>query len=131
MNRIGGRNQQVPSAGCRVLIVEDEWFLASDLNEALRSRGADVVALAGDPDDARDLLAHGGFDIGIVDIKLRGRKTFDIADQLRRRGIPFVFATGYGADLIPIRFADVIRWEKPYDPVELARDVVRLWRTRG
>jgi hypothetical protein len=40
-----------PSAACRVLIVEDEWFLANDLQTALKSVGADVVALVGDIDD--------------------------------------------------------------------------------
>jgi len=120
-------NEQ-PLTGCRVLIVEDEYFLADDLRVALKSLGANVIALVGDLDEALDLLAHGGFDVAVIDINLRGDLAFTIADQLQRRGIPFVFSTGYGADTIPARFADVIRWEKPFEPRTVAGDLVRLWR---
>ena len=120
-------DEQPALAGCRVLIVEDEWFLAADLQVALKSLGANVVALVGDLDEALDLLANGGFDIAVVDINLRGRLAFSIAERLQQRGIPFVFATGYGADQIPAQFAGVIRWEKPFEPHELLKDLVRLW----
>jgi CheY-like chemotaxis protein len=121
-----------PLTGCRVLIVEDEWFLADDLRVALKSLGANVIALVGDLDEALDLLAQNGFDIVIVDIGLQGRLTFNIADQLQQRGIPFAFMTGYGANQIPAQFADVIRWEKPIDPQVVLRDLVQLWdRRRG
>jgi DNA-binding response OmpR family regulator len=119
---------EAPPAGCRVLIVEDEWFLANDLQTALKSVGADVIALVGDIDDARAQLACGGFDIGVIDIKLRGHNAFDLADELRRQGTPFVFATGYSAEVIPARFANAPRWEKPFDPHLLARYVLQLWR---
>ena len=119
-------NEQ-PLTGCRVLIVEDEYFLADDLRVALKSLGANVIALVGDLDDARDLIAHGGFDVAVIDINLRGHPAFRIADQLQRRGTPFVFSTGYGAETIPERFADVIRWEKPFEPRSVASDLVRVW----
>ena len=120
-------NEQQPLSGCRVLIVEDEYCLAADLQVALKSLGANVVALVGDLDEALDLLANGGFDIAVVDISLRGRLAFSIAERLQQRGIPFVFATGYGANQIPAQFADVIRWEKPFEPKGLLKDLVRLW----
>ena len=65
-------NEQHPLSGCRVLIVEDEYFLAADLQAALKSLGANVIALVGDLDEALVLLANGGFDIAVVDINLRG-----------------------------------------------------------
>lgn len=120
-----------PSAGCRVLIVEDEWFLASDLQTALKSVGADVVALVGDLADARAQVAHGGFDVGVIDINLRGHDAFGIADELQRQGKPFLFFTGYSADLIPSRFADVNRVEKPFDSRALAQCVLQLWQSRS
>ena len=120
-------DEQPALAGCRVLIVEDEWFLAADLQAALKSLGANVIALVGDLDEALDLLVHDGFDIAVVDINLRGRLAFSIAEQLRQRGIPFVFATGYNPNAIPDQFADVILWVKPFDPQMVARDIVRLW----
>ena len=123
-----GPSPEQPLTGCRVLIVEDEYFLADDLRVALKSLGANMIALVGDLGEALDLLAHGGFDIAVIDINLQGHPAFRIADQLQQRGIPFVFSTGYGAETIPGRFADVIRWEKPFDPRMAASDLIRLWR---
>ena|SRR6516165_8890307 len=120
---------QAPSARCRVLIVEDEWFLASDMQKAFTCLDADVMTLTGDLDDARALIARGGFDVGVLDIGLRGHSAFGLADELQRQGIPFIFATGYGPHVIPARFADVPRWEKPFDPPAVARDVLQLWRS--
>jgi CheY-like chemotaxis protein len=117
-------NEQQPLSGCRVLIVEDEYFLAADLQAALKSLGANVIALVGDLDEALDLLTNGGFDIAVVDINLRGRLAYSIAERLQQRGIPFVFVTGYSADIIPAQFADVTRWEKPFEPQDLLKDLV-------
>jgi DNA-binding NtrC family response regulator len=121
---------QAPLAGCRVFVVEDEYFQASDLQRALTSLGADLIALAGDLDDARAQIKRGGFDIGILDIGLRGDKAFGLAEELQGQGIPFLFATGYGPEEIPAQFADVTRWEKPFDPNAVARDVLQLWQRK-
>jgi DNA-binding NtrC family response regulator len=112
---------------CRVLIVEDEYFQASDLQRALTSLGADVMTLVGSVGDAHAQIVRGGFDLGIVDIDLRGDKAFGLADELQRQGVPFIFATGCSPELIPPKFADVTRWEKPFDPHLLARYVLQLW----
>ena len=120
-------SRRAPPGRCRVLIVEDEYYLASDLQKAVTSLGADVVALVGDLDDARVEITRGGFDVGILDIELRGDMAFGLADELQRQGTPFVFATGYGPQIIPVRFADVTRWEKPFDPLAVARHVLQLW----
>jgi DNA-binding response OmpR family regulator len=124
----GGIKIRAPLAGCRILIAEDEWFLASDLQAVLKAVGADVVALVGDLDDAQAQVARGGFDVGIIDITLRGRQAFGLADELQRQGIPFIFFTGYGAEIIPARFADVARIEKPFDLRTLSRYVLQLWQ---
>jgi DNA-binding NtrC family response regulator len=120
-----------PTARCRVLIVEDEFFLANDLQTAVASLEADVMALVGDLGDARAQIARGGFDVCTLDIELHGDKTFSLADELQRQEIPFVFTTGYGPQIIPMRFADVTRWEKPFDPYVVARCVLRLWHGRS
>ena len=125
---MGGINMRAPLAGCRILIAEDEWFLANDLQTVLKSVGADVVALVGDLDDAQAQVARGEFDLGIIDINLRGRHAFGLADELQRQGRPFVFFTGYGAEIIPARFADVARIEKPFDLHTLSRYVLQLWQ---
>jgi DNA-binding response OmpR family regulator len=117
---------RAPPTRCRVLIVEDEYFLASDLQRALTELSGDVPAFVGDLDDASALIAGDRFDLVILDIELRGHKAFGLADELQRQGTPFVFATGYGPEIIPARFADVTRWQKPLDPHVLARWVLQL-----
>jgi hypothetical protein len=50
-----------------------------------------------------------GFDVAIIDVNLQDELAYPIADELMRQRIPLMFATGYGADIIPARFRDVIR----------------------
>lgn len=114
-------------ARCRVLVVEDEYFLAKDLEAALKSLGAEVVALIGDLNEAMDRIKLGGFEFVILDVNLHGHHAFGLADELQRFGVPFVFTTGYGAHTVPARFADVIRWEKPFEPMRVAQDVMKIW----
>lgn len=62
----------------------------------------------------------------MIDINLRDQATYYVADELVQQRIPFCFATGYSAGVIPDRFRDVTRWQKPYDVRKLVDDVARL-----
>jgi CheY-like chemotaxis protein len=105
----------------RVLVVEDEYFLADDMARALRKIGVEVVGPVGTRAQALDLLISGEQLAGaVLDINLRGENVFPVADALRARGLPFVFATGYEASSIPPEYRDVPRWEKPFKPHDLA-----------
>ncbi|HEY0625812.1 MAG TPA: response regulator [Allosphingosinicella sp.] len=100
----------------RVLIVEDEYYLADDLAHALKKAGAEVLGPVGTLGDAERAVAAGSFDVAILDMNLRGDMAFPIADRLTEEGIPFVVATGYNSASLPERFAGVPRVEKPFDP---------------
>lgn len=101
--------------GRRVLVVEDQYFIADDLRVELEARGAEVIGPVGRLAEASDLLGrHAEIDAAILDINLHGERAYALADMLRTRGIPFVFATGYGADAVAPAYAEVPRWEKPY-----------------
>jgi hypothetical protein len=86
----------------------------------------ETLGTPGDLDEALDHVARGGFEFAVVDINLRGRQAFSVADALRRKRLPFVFSRGYCAHMIPDRFAGVMVWEKPFDEFEVARDVAQL-----
>lgn len=101
--------------GARVLIVEDEFFLADDLAAALREEGAEVLGPAGTLAEAESLVDDDALDCAIVDMNLRGDMAYPIADRLLAAGIPFLIATGYGSASLPERFAGVPRVEKPCD----------------
>lgn len=118
--------------GQRVLVVEDEFFIADDLAQALRQQGAEVIGPIARLGAAMAALsAPGTIDFAVLDVNLDGDPAFPIGDALRARDVPFVFATGYEREFIPPRFRDVPYWEKPFDAGGLARAVCGLSRRGG
>ena len=115
-----------PLAGCRVLVVEDEYFIGDDLLEFLTAAGATVIGPVPRLDQALDQVRNDVFEVVILDINLRGEMSFPIADEMRRQNIPFVFVTGYHKEAIPKCFADVERWEKPFNMEYFVEATVRL-----
>jgi CheY-like chemotaxis protein len=117
-------------AGRRVLVVEDEYFLAEEMAKALKQLGAEVIGPVADPQEGLDLLARtSAIDAAVVDINLRGEMSFQIAGRLRSRRIPFAFSTGYEKRVVPREFQDVEHWEKPVDADAIARSLTRLWQS--
>ena len=113
--------------GRRVLVVEDEFFIADDLARALTALGAEVVGPVPTRDEALEELSGAGrIDLAVLDINLRGEPVFPVADALAASGVPFVFATGYEEATVPERFRHVPRWEKPFNPDALARALPQL-----
>jgi CheY-like chemotaxis protein len=114
--------------GRRVLVVEDEYFIADDVAAELAALGADVVGPVPDLARAMAFVASSEpIDLAVLDINLQGEAVYPVADALMTRQVPFVFATGYGPSLIPDRYGDVQRWEKPYDHRDLARMLPSLF----
>lgn len=100
----------------RIMIVEDEYYLAADLADSLRSAGIEVAGPVGTVAEAERLLNVGDVDRAILDVNLRGDMSFPIADRLDAAGVPYVIATGYSGESLPERFRDKPRLEKPYRP---------------
>jgi CheY-like chemotaxis protein len=108
--------------GCRVLVVEDEFFIADDLVQALQDLGAQVLGPVPTREQALEQLSAGGrIDLAVLDVNLQGEMAFPVADALSERGVPFVLATGYAQASLPPRFGHVPHWEKPFDPEALVR----------
>ncbi|MDF0494617.1 response regulator [Bradyrhizobium yuanmingense] len=114
-------------AGRRVLVVEDEYFLAEDIGKALRTLGADIAGPVGHIEDALEVLHDGGIlDAAVLDVNIRTEPIFPIARELRARNVPFVFTTGYDRISIEAEFQDVPLWEKPIDIVAMAQNLANL-----
>lgn len=113
-------------SGCRVLIVEDEYFLADDAAQALRDAGAEIVGPVPGLEEAMEQVEADGFDVALLDIKLDDEAVYPVADMLSERGIPFAFVTGYDQSHIPQRFRDVPYQVKPHGAVELVPLLERL-----
>jgi len=114
--------------GSRVLIVEDAVLLALELEIGLSEAGAVVIGPAYELDEAMALLDQ-PIDAAVLDANLNGHSVGPVAEALAARGVPFVFATGYGeTGGGPGGFnAPVIR--KPYDVTQVAAAVAELLRS--
>jgi len=111
--------QAIHVQGLRLLIVEDALLLALELEAGLSEAGAEVVGSAADVGEAMRMVDL-PIDAAVLDANLNGASVLPVAQALAARGIPFVFATGYGDDkMLPSGFdAPVIR--KPYDVTQVA-----------
>lgn len=109
--------------GVRVLIVEDAVLLALELEAGLIECGASVVATAADLGEAKRML-NLDFDAAVLDANLNGASVTPVAEALASRGVPFIFATGYGdANAAPSGFGvPVVR--KPYNVRQIAAALV-------
>jgi CheY-like chemotaxis protein len=118
---------QKPLSGRRVLVVEDEYFLAEDIVQTLKEMGARIVGPVGELEEATNLVnADIAIDAAVVDVNLRNELAFPLARILRARNVPFLFTTGYDGSSIEQEFQDVQLWEKPLDLAAMARDLVDL-----
>lgn len=87
----------VPLNGKTILVVEDEVIVAMMVEDMLLELGASVVGPVATVELALRLVAEHRIDAALLDVNLNGQRSYPIADELRQRGIPFVFATGYGS----------------------------------
>jgi CheY-like chemotaxis protein len=124
-------HSQPSLSGCRVLVVEDEFFVADDLVRAIRQLGAEVLGPVPTRDEALDLLATAGkIDLAVLDINLEDEAVYPVADLLTAQKVPFLFATGYSRALVPPQYQQVPRWEKPFNPQTLAQALPKLLSNR-
>lgn len=108
--------------GRRLLVVEDEYLIASDLASWLEEQGAEVLGPVPSVDDALALLeTEATPDAAVLDINLGDEQVFPVADALRAAAVPFVFLSGYDARMIPDQYGDVRRCAKPLDRSRLLR----------
>lgn len=111
--------------GLRVLVVEDEPVVAMYLEDLLEGLGCETIGPASRLADGLALAEGNGFDVAILDINLGGERSTPIAEALRTRGVPFAFASGYGAP--PEGFGDEVPMiEKPYREAQIAAALGRL-----
>ena len=115
-----------PLSGTRVLIVEDEYYLAQDLSRTLVEAGAEVVGPVGSLQDAMGEVDAGAFDYAVVDMNLRGEFVFDLANRLQAAGTPFVVATGYNEASLPDELVGAPRIEKPFAPNDVVDMLVEM-----
>jgi CheY-like chemotaxis protein len=98
----------------RVLVVEDELMIRMLLEDMLGELGYTVTAEAARLEEALEAAKNADFDLAILDVNLNGQPISPVADALVARGMPFVFATGYGERGLPEPYRDRPTLKKPF-----------------
>jgi len=98
-----------------ILVVEDNYMIALDLETMLRDLGVASVRTASSVHEGLGFIADRLPDLGLIDVNLGDDKCFEIAERLQALGVPFVFTTGYGDSYaFPAVFAQTRIMTKPY-----------------
>lgn len=114
-------------SGKRILIVEDEYFIAADLKRALGDQDAVVLGPVASLGAGMALLDDGGvIDIAVLDVNLDGADSYPIAERLAARGVPFVFVTGYDRWAMPSEYQSAPRLAKPFPPGAVVRTIEQM-----
>jgi CheY-like chemotaxis protein len=115
--------EQKAAGGKRVLVVEDESMIRMLLEGMLDNLGHTVAAEAGSIDEALALAKQTEFDVAILDVNLNGRPITPVVEVLIERGVPFVFASGYGQRGVPEPYRSSPTLQKPFETEALARAI--------
>jgi CheY-like chemotaxis protein len=110
----------------RILIVEDEVLVSILIEDALADLGIEVAGVAGTLEEALAQAETGDFDCAILDVHIQGKEVFPVAEALDARGVPFVFATGYGQGGVPEKYRERPVLQKPFMAPELERALAKV-----
>jgi DNA-binding response OmpR family regulator len=112
----------------RILVVEDEAMISMLLEDMVLDCGGEVVGPVAKFDDALELAHKAEFGVAVLDLNLNGALSYPIAEVIRERGIPVIFATGYGADGLLDRFRDCPTLQKPFSQQDFAEAITAACR---
>ena len=112
----------------RVLVVEDEVIVGMLIEDMLNELGYDVAALSTHLNDAVERARTLELDIAVLDVNLNGKMSYPVADMLMNRGIPFIFATGYGAKILLQPYAGTPTLQKPFKIGDLQQTIESVLR---
>ena len=105
----------------RVLVVEDEMLIGMLLEDMLTDLGHEVAAIVPRLKDALAAVERETYDIAVLDVHLHGESAFPVAEALIAKGVPFVFATGYGERGLPESYRGRPVLQKPFAKDDLER----------
>lgn len=109
---------------CRVLVVEDDYFLAKDIQRSFEQAGAIVIGPIGREEDVLSLLDGEVPDLAIIDLNLGDGVSFKIAETLHHQSVPITIYTAYkrsGFGNLPEDVREAVWLEKPASMQDLVR----------
>ena len=102
------------ASGLRVLVVEDEIIVALLLEDMLSDFGHQIVGPVAHLNKAVEMAQQEALDVAILDVNINGKEVYPVAEALAARGIPFIFATGYGKEGLRAQYSDRPSLQKPF-----------------
>jgi CheY-like chemotaxis protein len=105
----------------RILVVEDEMLIGMLLEDMLTDMGYQVVAIVPRLKEALAAVERESFDLAVLDVHLHGESAFPVAEALIAKGVPFIFATGYGERGLPENYRSRPVLQKPFAKDDLER----------
>jgi DNA-binding response OmpR family regulator len=121
-----GKDQVMTATGLSgrsVFLVEDEVMIRMMVADMLEELGYKVAAEAGDIPEALRLAQATEFDIAILDVNVNGKVISPVADVIKAKGCPFIFATGYGSSGLPEQYRDRPALQKPFQLDALGKTI--------
>lgn len=115
----------------RILVIEDEFFVAAHIEFVLQAEGVEVVGPVGSLDEATRLASSVEIDGALLDVNIDGGRIDGVADILAQKRVPFVFVTAYGRDDLPAAHQKAVVVDKPFKDDELVREVRRFGSRRA
>jgi DNA-binding response OmpR family regulator len=117
--------------GLRVFLVEDEGMIRMMVTDMLEELGHTIAAEAARIDQALELARSAEFDLAVLDVNLNGKIITPVAELIRARGRPIIFATGYGSEGLPDQFRDLPALQKPFQQDALAAMIDEVMHPRA
>jgi CheY-like chemotaxis protein len=107
----------------RILVVEDEAMVGMLLEDMVLDCGGEIIGPVARFEEALALAQAAEFEVAVLDLNLNGTLSYPIAEVIRNRGIPIIFATGYGTDGLREDFRGCPTLQKPFSQGEFAQAV--------
>lgn len=112
-----------PLPPMRVLVVEDEPLIGMDIGDAVERLGLEVVGPIAELDEALDLAVNAMVGCAIMDLNIRGGRSYPAVDILLERGVPVLLLSGYGRPSLPDRLQGEAHLSKPFTDEQLSKEI--------
>jgi CheY-like chemotaxis protein len=110
----------------RILVVEDEYLIRMLLEDMLTDLGYEIAGAVGTIAEGCELAEKAEIDLAILDVNLDGKEIYPVAEILARRGLPFVFVSGYGEGSLAEPYRGRPSLQKPFQAEQLKTTVEKF-----